>query len=1279
MSRRRRCVSIAFAAAIILVLFRNPIARFAAVKIGSYVLAASLEIDSIEFNLGSICVSGIVVHEPLNSDSSGLAADKTDAQATVDRIAIDLSLLNGIRSGVWADRVVVDEPCLHVRFDRDGTLVSQFPQSESSSSEPSGIIPIGQLSIRDAKLVVHQIGRESFAVSNIGVQADFGDSINLRTLVPEILGGSVDLRTILDAKSLAGTSSIVVQQIKFDTAELQHLPLVPVEINQERITASGSLQITCNHLSGLAPQSLLVSIKGTISEVKSDQLGTIAEGFELRGELRKGELRIDATGNPLDGLAKVELIGQIRPQTATATLRTELYDCDWKRISKAFPQIPPFALAYRSTTDVSLQWDDQTFAFDAKMVGAATNLIFDGVAIADVKADLSTKGTLDTTSSDPLIGSVTGSIASDGVDLNQASKRFGFADLRGKVGVTASFDVDLKQLASPHAHRGNVVLHTNGIAGRGLFLDDVAMQLDIVDGTVRLDSSEIVLRDRLKRQLVHAKATANVPLSLDEIIESQLLVSLTPSDSVPALLGIPTTQLRGALHSELNASCPVQNASVPAAWDAIASLRGRNMNVAGEALEDFDVDPTLHKGEITIPQFALRWRDNICQLAAKGKVGDSISLEGEIKSNAVRIDDLANIVSRFSGTRLRASGSTTIGGQFRITTSPMTFVASGNADVQNARLAGTKLGQAQLRWNADPSSFVFTSSSADLLGGRYQATATARDLDWTKTVVEGQFQGIETSRLVGCSGIAIDSTGTLDGGLQITSIASLESVTGNAWLRSKNVSAQRLPIEIRNATIKVELGAVSVQSEGGLASGRYSATGNTNLARLVEFFESEKVRPIEQIPITFEAKLSDLAVHRVIAAFDLPRDARRLRATVSGECVRTPAMLNGSRLCSLNGSVENVRWDRSPISDRVAVSVAVHSSRVELENLSGHFADGRLSGKASVDFSSTPVGRFDFSANRVNLRRATAPFASADMSGTANVQVSGRIGPVISGRADVSVDHAVMSGLVVREARFPVDWSYSQSSNVARWQCRAGVVGIGGGRVHIASEGNFDRSLSMATSVRLERIDTSKLLQGSSSGAGVIDGTVTLNAKRARDPKNLVGRFDLELSNIKALELPVMDELSSLVRLAPSRPGNGKDGGYVFGRISGGLVHVEELAISQSTVQVIMSGNATIDGRLDFDVTASTESNGPADQLLEMANSPIMMATAAPIALVAKANELLKDRVVHVHVGGTSARPTLRLQPGKQLSQDAVRFFLSSSLGADVAQAVGPQQRPSRR
>ncbi len=304
----------------------------------------------------------------------------------------------------------------------------------------------------------------------------------------------------------------------------------------------------------------------------------------------------------------------------------------------------------------------------------------------------------------------------------------------------------------------------------------------------------------------------------------------------------------------------------------------------------------------------------------------------------------------------------------------------------------------------------------------------------------------------------------------------------------------------------------------------------------------------------------------------------------------------------------------------------------------------------------------------MNLRRATSPFGVADVSGSGTVKLRGRLGHVITGRADVTVENAVAAGVDVRQVRLPINWTVTPTAKTVRWQCRAGTVSVGGGNVRIATQGSYANSLNMNSTVRVERVDLAKLMQHGSAGSGIVDGNVIVRAKQARSMRQFVGTYDFEMKNIQGLKVPVLDQLPKMVSLSPSVPGRGQDGANIHGRIGGGLVHVDEIALHQSNVQVLVSGKATMQGKLDLDVIVSTESTSPTDQLVSMLDSPLMLAAPAPVALIAQANDLLKDRVVRVHVGGTAGYPTLRLQPGKQLTQDAVRFFLTNSFGSTATQ-----------
>ncbi|MDA1232900.1 MAG: hypothetical protein O2856_19195, partial [Planctomycetota bacterium] len=313
---------------------------------------------------------------------------------------------------------------------------------------------------------------------------------------------------------------------------------------------------------------------------------------------------------------------------------------------------------------------------------------------------------------------------------------------------------------------------------------------------------------------------------------------------------------------------------------------------------------------------------------------------------------------------------------------------------------------------------------------------------------------------------------------------------------------------------------------------------------------------------------------------------------------------------------------------------------------------------------------------------APIPGISDSASGAVSFSISGRLGSTSTATARVAASNIEVGGLMIRKLRFPIVCSFQSQSSQVRWQSRGGSLNVGGGNVTINSEGSLTNGLAtMATSVDIRHVDTAKLMPGKSISAGIIDGTVNLQSKRANEAKDLTGRFHLELSRIQMLELPGSESLMQLVNLptfsGPSRAQD--DGGSIDGRLAGGLLHVDTLALSKSGVLLLMSGTSTLEGRLDFDVIALTTQTGPADGLFALSDSPLMLAAPAPVTLLIKANEAIKDRIIHIHVGGTGARPALRLQPGKTLSQDALRFFVAGTLGNRTADLALRQQRQSVR
>ena len=111
---------IALAVALIAVLARNQIADAAIEYFGSLFLGNSVEVREVRIGFKTVEINGLEVKETSLADVP---------QLKIHAICIAPTIWRGMRHGVWLRNVDVRAPTLHLRFDRDGKLLSRFPES----------------------------------------------------------------------------------------------------------------------------------------------------------------------------------------------------------------------------------------------------------------------------------------------------------------------------------------------------------------------------------------------------------------------------------------------------------------------------------------------------------------------------------------------------------------------------------------------------------------------------------------------------------------------------------------------------------------------------------------------------------------------------------------------------------------------------------------------------------------------------------------------------------------------------------------------------------------------------------------------------------------------------------------------------------------------------------------------------------------------------------------------------------------------------------------------
>ena len=242
---------------------------------------------------------------------------------SVERVAIDVTIWDGIQRGVWLGQIVVDQPQIQLRFSRDGTLITRLPAlfTRKRESTPIGKLPFRAIQVSSAQFTVHQQGRQTLDIDNISlVVVAQSNQMNVTAVAPKLLKGECQLKSAIDLETMAAESLLKINGIHISSTETARLPLVPTSANAQPWSGSTSFEIrqtgllnsfdNCNAVLDL--QDLKLAIKGHPT-------------VELAGTVTaKGTIESRIRGKALGGL--IILDGQLA-LNANGPSGTAMFQC----------------------------------------------------------------------------------------------------------------------------------------------------------------------------------------------------------------------------------------------------------------------------------------------------------------------------------------------------------------------------------------------------------------------------------------------------------------------------------------------------------------------------------------------------------------------------------------------------------------------------------------------------------------------------------------------------------------------------------------------------------------------------------------------------------------------------------------------------------------------------------------------------------------------------------------------------------------------------------------
>ena len=217
---------------------------------------------------------------------------------------------------------------------------------------------------------------------------------------------------------------------------------------------------------------------------------------------------------------------------------------------------------------------------------------------------------------------------------------------------------------------------------------------------------------------------------------------------------------------------------------------------------------------------------------------------------------------------------------------------------------------------------------------------------------------------------------------------------------------------LHNAALMNIIGSVTLARGRGhlrlsadALGGRLSLEANTLIDELGEL-TPEQWKNVNELPVNAAASLTELKLHNLWPILGQQNTLRPLNGVVNATIERGDAERQQKTIANVGVTLRDLRWESTLWSRQLRARIVIGQHSLELRELSGPLAGGRLTGRGKVALDASRNGSFELSASRVALAKLLVPIdPSGDLAdGLVSLRVQGRLGRRLSGRGFVSMD-----------------------------------------------------------------------------------------------------------------------------------------------------------------------------------------------------------------------------------------------------------------------------------
>lgn len=897
------------------------------------------------------------------------------------------------------------------------------------------------------------------------------------------------------------------------------------------------------------------------------------------------------------------------------------------------------------------------------------------------------------------------------VDIDTLTRRLSLVginvpvEMSGEITARLSAAVPLASLSDGSAYRFTGVFESRRLRIAGASIEDFYAELNYRDGVLRLTS----LRGRLGGLESVAAQEGEPRGSFAGVAAAQLVPrgnfrgELNFSDVPLAILGAAGSgdaRIDGRIDGSATVRGPVQVENIVRQLQASFQATVRGFRLGDRPPLDIAVDQArLQNATLEVPAARIALPAGTLRLAGTLQLEDDQAYNVRADSDELSVASLWSLATGDeppSGTDGTARIDAQLSG--KLATADQ-ISATGTLRGETIRIAGFVLGSLDHRFAADQDSFELvaspeTETRLQRIASRYRSRPEAFELNQLQISGWG-------GEIAGSGRIALEPDGAHAAQLRWSDLqlafrkGPLVPLGNEVTFATSGDAGWSVPADRFEYVYSHSAEATFRVDDLRLDSGLLGALSGSALIRS------------GRIEVDAAGRLLGGTTELDISATVEPEDRWQdllQRASGSGQLTlsRVPieqidTMVRGGRQArDWDGEVTVVaNWSEgNPVTGRLLSSAVAYRGQRFLTNLEATWtvdADGvsiRRARGALAGGAVQVAGNWSFAGGprllrvrvaSIAMQRAMPPFMeSVGESVTGNLDASLLItgGRVLRVTGSICGRHALVYGVTVEELRSRL--TATADLGTGRWKTT--FRDVRGDVAHGYVSGSVEASSSVGRRGRADvmirgeaaNVDFQDLIAAlvdermAAVGRGKLTGRFELSGAAIESADDWQGTIVGRLDGTQASAVPGLSAAQNYLGLA-SLSRVQFDSGLLQARIRQGRMHLQRFAATGDQMQVFADGSVGLrGGRMNVDAIITTGNFAASGNLLVALAQRYALTATGPIGIVSQANQLASGRTIYVHVGGSVARPHVRLRPLETATRGVVEIALQHFIGRPV-------------